>query len=73
VILGYLLVGLVVGLLGRLVIPGPNPMGLLVTTLVGIGGALLGGLVGSALGLEGLGFVLSVAGAALIVWILQRR
>ncbi len=72
-ILGYLLVGLVVGLLGRLVIPGPNPMGLLVTTLVGIGGALLGGLVGSALGLEGLGFVLSVAGAALIVWILQRR
>jgi uncharacterized membrane protein YeaQ/YmgE (transglycosylase-associated protein family) len=69
-----LLSGLVVGALGRLVIPGPNPMSLLTTILVGVGGAILGGLLGSVLfGTPG-GFVLSVVGAALIVlWIERSR
>jgi len=67
-----LLSGLVVGALGRLVIPGPNPMGILETIGVGIGGALLGGLVGSVLfGTPG-GLVLAVIAAAVIVWWIDR-
>jgi uncharacterized membrane protein YeaQ/YmgE (transglycosylase-associated protein family) len=38
--------GLFVGALGRLAIPGPDPMGLGMTMLVGIGGSMIGGLVG---------------------------
>ena len=72
-ILGLILTGLVVGALGRLAIPGPNPMTLGMTILVGIGGALLGGLVGRALfGEDGGGLLLAIAGAALIVWLMQR-
>ena len=72
-ILGLILTGLVVGALGRLAIPGPNPMTLGMTILVGIGGALLGGLVGRLLfGEDGGGLLLAVAGAALIVWLMQR-
>ena len=55
-----LLSGLIVGALGRLVIPGPNPMTIFMTILVGIGGALLGGVIGSILfGTPG-GLILSV-------------
>lgn len=64
--------GLIVGALGRLVIPGRNPMGIGATILVGIGGSFLGGLVGRVLlGRPG-GFLLAVAGAALIVWLIGR-
>jgi uncharacterized membrane protein YeaQ/YmgE (transglycosylase-associated protein family) len=71
-ILGLLLSGLIVGALGRLVIPGPNPMSIGMTMVVGIGGSLLGGLVGALLlGRPG-GLLLAVAGAALIVWLIER-
>jgi uncharacterized membrane protein YeaQ/YmgE (transglycosylase-associated protein family) len=71
-ILGLLLSGLIVGALGRLVIPGPNPMSIGMTMVVGIGGSILGGLVGALLlGRPG-GLLLAVAGAALIVWLIER-
>ncbi|MHB1923654.1 MAG: GlsB/YeaQ/YmgE family stress response membrane protein [Acidimicrobiales bacterium] len=78
-LLSLFLAGLVVGALGRLVVPGPNPMGILRTALVGVGGSFLGGLVGRLVfGLRyrysfGLGLVLSVAFAALIVYFLDPR
>jgi uncharacterized membrane protein YeaQ/YmgE (transglycosylase-associated protein family) len=74
-IIGLILGGLVVGALGRLAIPGPNPMSIGMTILVGIGGSLLGGLVGYLLtgGREGGGLLLGVAGAALIVWLVERN
>lgn len=69
-----LLSGLVVGALGRLVIPGPNPMSIFTTILVGIGGAILGGLIGAVLFGEAGGFILAVVGSALIVlWIERGR
>ena len=71
-ILGLILTGLVVGALGRFAIPGPNPMTIGVTILVGIGGALLGGLVGRVLFGRPGGLLLAVAGAALIVWLMER-
>ncbi len=63
--------GLIVGALGRLAIPGPNPMSIAMTILVGIGGSLLGGLVGRLL-FGSSGIILEVLGAALIVWLIER-
>lgn len=64
--------GLFVGALGRLAIPGPDPMGLGATMLVGIAGSLIGGLVGMlVLGRPG-GLILSVIGAALIVFLIRK-
>jgi uncharacterized membrane protein YeaQ/YmgE (transglycosylase-associated protein family) len=72
-ILLLLLSGLIIGALGRLVIPGPNPMSVAMTIAVGIGGSLLGGLVGRLLlGRPG-GFIIAVLCAALIVWLIQRN
>lgn len=72
-IIGLLLTGLVVGALGRLAIPGPNPMTIGMTILVGVGGALLGGLVGGLLFNRPGGFILAVLGAAFIVWLIDRN
>ena len=71
-VLGLVISGLVVGALGRLAIPGPNPMSLGMTLAVGLGGSFLGGIVGAILFNRAGGLLLSVLGAALIVWILQR-
>jgi uncharacterized membrane protein YeaQ/YmgE (transglycosylase-associated protein family) len=74
-VLLLLLTGLVVGALGRLAIPGPDPMSIGMTIAVGIGGSLLGGLVGRLLfgdRYQG-SLLLAVAGAALIVWLLGRN
>lgn len=71
-IISLLIGGLIIGALGRLAIPGPNPMSLGMTAVVGIGGSLIGGLVGNLLlGRPG-GWILAVLGAALIVWLMQR-
>jgi uncharacterized membrane protein YeaQ/YmgE (transglycosylase-associated protein family) len=49
-ILWFIVVGAVIGALARLILPGRNPIGLLLTILVGIAGAILGGVVSDALG-----------------------
>ena len=73
-IIGLVLSGLIVGGLGRLAIPGPNPMSIGQTILVGLGGSFIGGLVGYLLfGRNGGGLILSVLAAAGIVYFLQRR
>jgi uncharacterized membrane protein YeaQ/YmgE (transglycosylase-associated protein family) len=73
ILLALVFQGLIVGALGRLAIPGPNPMSIGQTILVGIGGSFLGGLVGLALFREPGGLLLGILGAALIVWLLERR
>lgn len=74
VIISIVITGAIFGALGRLAIPGPNPMSIGMTILVGIGGSLLGGVVGALLGAPALiVFVLEVLGAALIVFLMQRR
>jgi uncharacterized membrane protein YeaQ/YmgE (transglycosylase-associated protein family) len=76
-ILSVLIGGLIIGALGRLIVPGPNPMGILGTILVGIGGSIIGGIVARLLWLRpqdhflGL-IVLEVLGAALVVALLTR-
>ncbi|WP_026314188.1 GlsB/YeaQ/YmgE family stress response membrane protein [Actinomadura flavalba] len=49
-VLGFIVVGAIVGALARLIIPGRNPIGIVLTILVGIVGAVLGGVVANALG-----------------------
>jgi uncharacterized membrane protein YeaQ/YmgE (transglycosylase-associated protein family) len=67
-ILAILLSGLVVGALGRLAVPGPDPMPIWLTILLGIAGSIVGGIVGVALGFGTSGlFVLSVLAATLMV------
>jgi uncharacterized membrane protein YeaQ/YmgE (transglycosylase-associated protein family) len=73
-ILSLVITGAIFGALGRLAVPGPNPMSIGMTILVGIGGAFLGGLVGALLGAPPLlVFILEVLGAAGIVYLMQRR
>jgi uncharacterized membrane protein YeaQ/YmgE (transglycosylase-associated protein family) len=55
-ILGYIVLGLIIGALAKLVMPGKDPGGIIVTMVIGIVGAILGGLLGNLLfgvGLEG--------------------
>jgi len=74
VVISVIITGAVLGALGRLAIPGPNPMTIGMTILVGIGGALLGGIVGALLrASSGIVFILEVLGSALIVYLMQRR
>jgi len=69
----YAVVGIIVGALGRLAVPGPNPMSIGMTILVGIGGAVVGGMIAYALGVPEFGFLVAVLAAAGIVYLIQRR
>ena len=70
-ILGWILFGLIVGALAKLVMPGRDPGGIIVTMLLGIAGAVLGGFLGRALGLyhegDAAGFVMSFIGAVILL------
>ena len=71
-LIGLALSGLLIGALGRLLNPGRQPLGCLVTMLVGIGGSFLGGLVGQVLFDRPGGFILAVLSSAAIVFVLTR-
>jgi uncharacterized membrane protein YeaQ/YmgE (transglycosylase-associated protein family) len=49
-ILGLIAIGIVIGIIARLLMPGRQHIGLLMTVLLGVGGALVGGIVASAIG-----------------------
>jgi uncharacterized membrane protein YeaQ/YmgE (transglycosylase-associated protein family) len=69
--LGWIVFGLIVGIIAKLLMPGRDPGGFVITILLGIAGALLGGFVGRALGLygpgEAAGFLMSLLGAILLL------
>jgi len=73
-IFAWIVLGLIVGALAKWIMPGPDPGGIGITILLGIGGALVGGFLGSALGIgavTGLNFgsiLLAVGGALLLLW-----
>ena len=70
-ILGWMLFGLIIGAIAKLVMPGRDPGGIIVTMLLGIAGAVLGGFVGRALGWygegEAAGFIMSFVGAVALL------
>ena len=72
-IIGWIIFGLIVGALAKLVMPGRDPGGIIVTMLLGIAGAVAGGFIGRALGWYGpndsAGFLMSLIGAVILLWI----
>jgi uncharacterized membrane protein YeaQ/YmgE (transglycosylase-associated protein family) len=70
-ILGWILFGLVVGVIAKLLMPGRDPGGFIVTILLGIAGAVLGGWVGRALGMYGpndsAGFFMALLGSIVLL------
>jgi uncharacterized membrane protein YeaQ/YmgE (transglycosylase-associated protein family) len=70
-ILGWIVFGLIVGAVAKLFMPGRDPGGIIVTALIGIAGALLGGFIGQALGLYGpeepAGFLMALLGSVLLL------
>jgi len=76
-ILSWIVMGLVVGLLAKFIMPGKDPGGLIITVLIGIAGAFVGGYVGSFLGLGtvtgfNIGSILLATGGAILLLILYR-
>jgi len=75
-ILGWIIFGLIVGALAKFVMPGKDPGGWIITTLLGIIGAVVGGFLGRMLGLykegEPAGFVGAFLGAVLVLWIYRK-
>lgn len=73
-ILSWIVLGLIVGILAKWIMPGPDPGGIVVTILIGIAGAFVGGFLGSLLGLGSVsGFnpgslALATVGALLLLW-----
>jgi uncharacterized membrane protein YeaQ/YmgE (transglycosylase-associated protein family) len=72
-LIGWIVFGLIVGAIAKLVMPGRDPGGIVVTMALGIAGALMGGFLGRALGWygpnEGAGFFMSLLGAVLLLWL----
>ena len=80
-ILGWIVFGLIVGVIAKFLMPGRDPGGIIVTMLIGIAGSLLAGLLGRAVGWygpnQGAGFIASILGAVVLLAIyrlaIQRR
>ena len=68
-----LIIGLIVGAVAKLLMPGKDPGGIIVTMLLGIAGSFVGTFIGRALGLyrdgNSAGFIVSVIGAIILLWI----
>lgn len=80
-IIGWIVIGLLAGGIAKLLMPGRDPGGCIVTILLGIAGALLAGFLGRAIGWygpgDGAGFIAAIVGAVIILLIyrlvLRRR
>jgi uncharacterized membrane protein YeaQ/YmgE (transglycosylase-associated protein family) len=76
-ILGLIVVGLIIGVLARLIVPGKQRLSMLATLLLGVAGALIGGIIASLLGtgdiweLNVLGFIVAVIAAVLLIGVAE--
>jgi uncharacterized membrane protein YeaQ/YmgE (transglycosylase-associated protein family) len=75
-IIGWIVLGLLAGAIAKLIMPGEDPGGIIVTTLIGIAGALVGGFIASALGIGDLDeffdlgtWLIAIAGSLLLLGI----
>jgi len=70
-IVGWIIFGLIVGVIAKLIMPGRDPGGIIVTMLLGIVGAVLGGFLGRSLGFYGpqqaAGWLMSIVGAIVVL------
>jgi uncharacterized membrane protein YeaQ/YmgE (transglycosylase-associated protein family) len=71
--LSWVIFGAIVGIIAKLLMPGRDPGGFIITILLGIVGAMLGGFLGRSLGFyregEPAGYIMSIAGAMLILFL----
>ena len=77
-IIAWIILGLLAGLIARAILPGHDSVGVVVTVLIGVVGAIAGGLVAEALGWAGLGsffdlrtWIIAVAGSVVLLAILR--
>ena len=74
--IGWIVFGLIVGALAKFVMPGRDPGGIILTSLLGIVGAVIGGFLGRSLGWYGpddsAGFLMALGGAVLLLWIYRQ-
>jgi len=75
-IIWYIIVGFVMGLIARAIMPGVQHLGLIMTTLLGIGGSIVGGLIGRLFSkpapgstFHPAGFIMSIIGAIILLFI----
>jgi len=75
-IIWYIIVGFVIGLIVRAIMPGVQHLGLIMTTLLGIGGSIVGGLIGRLFSkpapgstFHPAGFIMSIIGAIILLFI----
>ncbi|MDT9598112.1 GlsB/YeaQ/YmgE family stress response membrane protein [Sphingosinicella rhizophila] len=72
-ILAWIIIGALAGALAKFIMPGRDPGGCMVTIALGIGGALLAGFIGNAIGWydpgEGAGFIAAIVGAIIILFV----
>ena len=75
-IIWYIIVGFIIGLLARAVMPGAQHLGFIVTTLLGIGGSIVGGLIGRLFSnpepgstFHPAGLIMSIIGAIILLFI----
>ena len=70
-ILSWIVFGLVIGIIAKLLMPGKDPGGFIITMLLGIAGALVGGFIGRAMGFYGpnqsAGWLISILGAIILL------
>ncbi len=72
-IIAWIVFGFIIGLIARAVVPGKQAMGFVMTTLLGIAGSVLGGIIGSAIygrsaaGFQSAGFLGSLLGAIILL------
>ena len=70
-VIGWIVFGLIVGFIAKLLMPGRDPGGFIITMLLGIAGAVIGGMLGRALGWygpnEGAGLLMSLIGSVLLL------
>ena len=78
-IIWYIIVGFIVGLIARAVMPGVQHLGFIMTTLLGIGGSIIGGLIGGLFSkpepgamFHPAGVILSIIGAIILLFIWGR-
>jgi uncharacterized membrane protein YeaQ/YmgE (transglycosylase-associated protein family) len=72
-IVGWIVFGIIVGVIAKLLMPGRDPGGFIITTLLGIAGAVVGGFIGRAMGLYGpndaAGIFMSILGAVALLFL----
>ena len=75
-LIGWIFFGVMVGVIARFLMPGKDPGGFFVTMGLGIAGSFVGGLLARAVGYygpnQGAGWLLSIGGAILLLWLYRR-